>query len=202
METIEQPVRKTRRSFPELVYERWGGKTYYRKGYRDVLKGIKTPAEIMGASGLQSFIVSYINGHLHGILDRKLFRMLTNEPGLHIGHKENLACDIMVYDREVLTNDKITVKYVDVPPKISIDVDVKVELNKESDLTYVFNKTQQLFTFGAQRVIWIVTDMRQILIFNAGTSAVIYQPWASEVNVVDGVFFNIGAYLEDEGIVL
>lgn len=156
----------------------------------------------MGASGLQSFILSYINWRIVTNTDRKLFRTLTNEPGLHIGHKENLTCDVMVYDREVLTNDKITVKYVDVPPKVSIEVDVKVELNKESDLTYVFNKTQQLFAFGAQRVIWILTNMRQILIFNAGTSAVIYQPWASEVEVIDGVFFNVDAYLEAEGIVL
>jgi hypothetical protein len=202
METLEQPARKVRRSFPELVYERWGGKTYYRKGYRDVLKGIKTPAEIMGASGLQSFIVSYINGHLHGLINRKLFRMLTNEPGLHIGHRENLACDVMVYDRDVLTNDKITVKYVDVPPLVSIEVDVKVELDKESDLTYVFTKTQQLFVFGAQSVIWVLSDIRQVLICKSGTSAVIYQPWNSEVEVTEGVFFNVGAYLEEEGIIL
>lgn len=202
METLEKPVPKTRRTFPELIYERWGGKTYYRKGYRDVLKGLKTPAEIMGASGLQSFIVSYINWKIMADINRKLYRTLTNEPGLHIGRNENMACDVMVYDRDVLTNEKITVKYVEVAPKVSIEVDVKIELDKESDLTYVFNKTQRLFVFGAERVIWILTDIRQILIFNTGTSSVTYLPLNAEIEVIEGVFFNVGAYLEEEGITL
>ena len=141
MQVLEKPTRAPRRTFPELIYERWGGRTYYRKGYTDVLKKRKTPAEIMGSSGLQVFIVSYIHWFVMSAIDRKKYRLLTSEPGLHIGRNENLACDIMVYDRAVLTNDKINVKYVDVPPQVAIEVDVKVELQKEGEITYVFGKT-------------------------------------------------------------
>ncbi len=128
METLIETPKKTRRSFPELVYERWGGVTYYRKGYSDVLKNQKKPADIMGAGGLQSFVVSYIHGVIFGAIDRQTYRLLISEPGLHIGTKENLACDVMVYERAVLTNDKITTKYVDIPPLVAIEVGVKVEL--------------------------------------------------------------------------
>ena len=43
-----------------LIYEIWDGKPIYYKGYEDVVNGIKTKEEIMGASALQSFIVSYV----------------------------------------------------------------------------------------------------------------------------------------------
>ncbi len=201
MEVIDKPARAKRRTYPELIYERWGGCTYYRKGYSDVLKKRKKPADIIGSSGLQAFIVSYINGFLFGCIDRKQYRLLTSEPGLHIGKSENLACDVMVYDKAVLTNDRINVKYVDVPPQVVIEVDVKVELKKEGEITYVFSKTKQLFDFGVQRVIWVVSDLKQVLIFNNRIDSVEYKDWYQPIEVVPGVAFNIGEYLAEEGIV-
>jgi hypothetical protein len=55
MPVLNKLTRITRRPHPELIYEQWGGRTYYRKGYNDVLKNRKTPAEIIGSSGLQAF---------------------------------------------------------------------------------------------------------------------------------------------------
>lgn len=78
----------------------------------------------------------------------------------------------MVYDRAVLTNDRMNIKYVDVPPKVVIEVDVKVK--KEGEITYVFSKTKQLFDFGVERVIWVVSDLKQVLIFNKGIDFVVY----------------------------
>lgn len=154
----------------------------------------------MGSSGIQAFIVSYINGLLFGLIDRKQFRLLTSEPGLHIGHSENLACHVMVYDQAVITNDRINIKYVDVPPQIVIEVDVKVDLKKDSEITYVFNKTKQLFDFGVQRVIWVVSDLKQVLIFDNGIDSVTYKGWDHPIEVIPGVSFNIGEYLAEEGI--
>ena len=202
MQVLDKPIRAKRQTYPELIYERWGGRTYYRKGYDDVLKKRKKPVDIMGSSGLQSFIVSYINGLLFGLIDHKKYRMLTSEPGLHIGRSENLACDVMVYDKAVLTNERINVKYVDVPPKVVIEVDVKVELKKEGEITYVFSKTKQLFDFGAQRVIWVISDLKQVLVFDNGIDSVTYKDWHQPVEAIPGVSFNIGTYLAEEGIAL
>lgn len=199
METLE-PVRpkSARRTFPELIYERFGGRTYYRKGYTEVLKNRKTPQEIMGASGLQSLLVSYINWLIVNSSNRKLYRVLTNEPGLHLGRHDNLSCDVMVYDRKVLTNEKITTKYVDVPPKVAIEVDVKVELKNETEWAYVFRKNEALFAFGAEKVIWVLTDIRQVLVCLPGKEAE-FLGWDREIPVVDDVTFNVGQYLAEEG---
>lgn len=199
METLE-PVRpkSARRTFPELIYERFGGRTYYRKGYTEVLKNRKTPQEIMGASGLQSLLVSYINWLIVNSSNRKLYRVLTNEPGLHLGRHDNLSCDVMVYDRKVLTNEKITTKYVDVPPKVAIEVDVKVELKNETEWAYVFRKNEVLFAFGAEKVIWVLTDIRQVLVCLPGKEAE-FLGWDREIPVVDDVTFNVGQYLAEEG---
>ncbi|HEX9959170.1 MAG TPA: Uma2 family endonuclease [Fibrella sp.] len=201
MQVVDKPTRAKRRTYPELIYEQWGGRTYYRKGYSDVLKKRKKPSEIMGSSGLQAFIVSYIHWFVMSKIDRKRFRLLTSEPGLHIGHSVNLACDVMVYDKAVLTNDRINVKYVDVPPQVVIEVDVKVELKKEGEITYVFSKTKQLFDFGVQRVIWVVSDLKQVLVFNNGIDSVEYKDWDQPIEVTPSVSFNIGEYLTEEGIV-
>ncbi len=200
MQVLDKPTRAKRRTYPELIYEQWGGRTYYRKGYSDVLKKRKKPTDIMGSSGLQAFIVSYINGFLFNCIDRKQYRILTSEPGLHIGKSENLACDVMVYNRAVLTNERINVKYVDVPPQVVIEVDVKVELKTDGEITYVFSKTKQLFDFGVQRVIWVVSDLKQVLVFNNGTETVDYKDWHQPIEVIPGVSFNIGEYLTEEGI--
>ena len=200
MTVLNKPTRTPRRPHPELIYEQWGGRTYYRKGYTDVVKKRKTPAEIIGSSGLQAFIVSFINGFLFSRIDRKRYRLLTSEPGLHIGRNENLACDVMVYDRTVLTNDRITVKYVDVPPLVAIEVDVRVELQTEGEISYVFRKTQQLFNFGVQRVIWVVSDLKQVLVFESGIDTVEYKDWHQPIEIVPGVSINIGTYLDEEGV--
>ncbi|MBO0932845.1 Uma2 family endonuclease [Fibrella aquatilis] len=200
MTVLNKPTRTARRPHPELIYEQWGGRTYYRKGYTDVVKKRKTPAEIMGSSGLQAFIVSFINGFLFSQIDRKKYRMLTSEPGLHLGPNENLACDVMIYDRDVLTNDRINVKCVDVPPLVAIEVDVRVELQTEGEISYVFRKTGQLFAFGVQRVVWVVSDLKQVLVFEKGIDAVEYKEWHQPIEIIPGVAINIGAYLDEEGI--
>ncbi|MBO0937805.1 hypothetical protein J2I47_14695 [Fibrella sp. HMF5335] len=82
----------------------------------------------MGSSDIQAFIISFIHWFVMSAIDRKKYRMLTSGPGLHLGPNENLACDVMIYDRDGLTNDRINVKYVDVPPLVAIEVDVRVEL--------------------------------------------------------------------------
>ncbi|GAB2800854.1 hypothetical protein GCM10027275_53600 [Rhabdobacter roseus] len=41
-----------------LLYEAFGGRKYYRRGYRQVLLGLKNESEVMGSSVFQSLIVS------------------------------------------------------------------------------------------------------------------------------------------------
>lgn len=80
-------VRGIRNVPPSMIAEIMDGKPVYYKGYKQVLENTKTVEEIMGASSLQSVIISYILRVLFRSLDEKYFQILTNEAGLHLDKK-------------------------------------------------------------------------------------------------------------------
>ncbi|MFQ5446579.1 MAG: hypothetical protein ACE5FF_06565 [Saprospiraceae bacterium] len=59
--TVTLPEEKGRKKIPAwLVKEEFDGVPLYYKGYKDVLSGKKTLEEIIGCSGIQSLIVTYL----------------------------------------------------------------------------------------------------------------------------------------------
>ncbi|MDR6803036.1 Uma2 family endonuclease [Dyadobacter sp. BE34] len=184
-----------------LVLEEWDGKIYYRKGYREVLSGAKTVEQIMGSSSLQAEIISYILQVILRSVDLRKYRVHTSEPGIHISKQVNMAGDILVYDKSVLTPEKISRKYADVPPKVVIEVDISVEAEGITEMGYVFQKSERLIEFGCERVIWVLTEIQKVVVFTPGAEAEILS-WHSDVTVLHNMSFNIGTYLDAEGISL
>ena len=146
------PSQRKKRSIPHyLVRETNNGIAFYYRGYRSVLNKSKPFDEIMVDSGLQLFLKNYLGDVLREHLDRKIFYVFVGEGGAHLDHRSNLSLDVAVCDKSVLTPGKITTKYVDVPPKLVIEVDVNVELqNKTDDLfeEFVLRKVRRLFESG------------------------------------------------------
>ncbi len=165
---IEQPklVRqpKTKEIPEDLVYEIIDGRKLYYKGYKDVLSKKKKIEDIIGGSGLQSFIIQYILEILYLKIGRKSYHFLTNEVGSHLSHKTNLSGDIHIFDKSSLPADKINVNYIDIPPKIAIEIDIRIDLSDEKDFFYTFTKTQKLLDFGVEKVIWIFSKMQKVII--------------------------------------
>ncbi len=191
---------RTRRRIPEsLVYERWGGRTYYRRGYREVLKGLKKEGEIRGSGGLQAFLVSYVATIANRFLDKTRYHVLIGRPTWQFSKYENASGDVLIYDRAVLTPDKITTRYVDVSPKISIEVDVKIELEKTSEVDYLFDKAQAYLNFGVETVFWALSGVQKVFIFRPGEE-VLVRYWSLNLELLEGVVINIGAYLKAEGV--
>ena len=188
------------RKIPDtLIYEIMDGKPIYRKGYRDVLAGRKTLEEIMGASSLQALIVSYLNGLLWQHFDANYF-VLTGEPGVHINHRDNLANDVAIYDQTVLTPDKISKKYADVPALVALEVDIEADLTETTETGYIHRKTRKLLQFGAEKVIWVLTEAQVVMVATPERTEVF--DWHRDIDVRDGVAFNIGAYLAKKGVVV
>jgi hypothetical protein len=79
-----------------LLREEIGGQPYYYKGYGQVLSGEKQPAEIMGSSELQSYLVALILRRLFTMLPESEYLIQTGEPGLNIAPGDNLANDITI----------------------------------------------------------------------------------------------------------
>ncbi len=109
-----------------LIYEEFGGGTYYPKGYRQVLSGEKTEGDLIGSSVFQSLIVQALVFHLKTILPKKDYWVLTNKVGLHLGTKTNLINDIVIIEKSRLANP-VSEKYCDILPKFVIEVDVKID---------------------------------------------------------------------------
>ena len=204
---IAEPPIKNDLIIPDfLIKEEINGKSYAYKGYKSVLSKEKTLEEIMGSSNLQGFLIAHIIWLLNRQLNEKLYCVYTNEIGIHLSYKNNLACDIAIFDKEKLFADKITKRYVNIPPKVVIEVDVDIESTDNQNVFfmetgYVSKKTDALLAFGVEKVIWILSEGEKVLVATNDDKWYIL-PWNSDIEIIDGVTFNIAQFIENEGVEL
>jgi Uma2 family endonuclease len=199
--TTSKPTRKRR--IPDyLVKEVIDGIAFYYPGYKDVLSKKKTKEDIMGWSGLQGVIVGYFTS-LFTKLDRKKYWAFPGETGIHLGFKNNLSLDLAIFERSVLTPDKITTRYIDVPASCVIEIDVQAEWEDDNmnDMAFIDLKTRKLFEFGTKKLIWVLSRSQKVLVAEPGQDWTIID-WNKDIELLDGLIFNIGQYLKEEGIVV
>ena len=55
-------------------------------------------------------------------------------------------------------------RHTDVPPKITIKIDVKAEYEDLTELGYIYKKTQKLLNFDVEKVIWIITSVGKVTV--------------------------------------
>jgi hypothetical protein len=199
-------VRNTSKKLPKisakkipasLIYEVIDGKPIYYKGYREVLGGTKKISEIMGASTLQNTIIEYILRILFRNLNEKRYRVLTNEQGLHLADKINLSADIAIFETSKLPVRAADKHYASVPPKIQIEVDIDADIEDfEFPEAYINLKTDKLLAFGVEKVIWILSESKKIMIATKDENWQIMN-WHKEVEITEGINFNIGQYLQE-----
>ncbi|MCB0519490.1 MAG: Uma2 family endonuclease [Lewinellaceae bacterium] len=205
MEAIAEKgtIKSTPFNVPQyLIKEVVAGIPFYYKDYKAVINKTKTKEEVMGCSSLQSIIIQYLLFNVCAKLDLKKYWILTNEPGNHLGKNNNLSYDIAVVEKSVLTPKKVSRKYMNVPPKLIVEVDVKVELNEtdfSSVIDYMFFKTGEVFKHGVQKLIWILSRTGKIVMAENGKPWQIYD-WSENLEFMDGIEFNVFIFLEEEGI--
>jgi len=194
------PPRK--RKVPEyLVKEEFDGMKFYYPGYRQVLAGKKTLEDIMGWSGLQGIIVSYFTYFVLNKLNFKKYRVIPGETGNHLAHRNNLSLDLAIFERSVLTANKITTKYVDVPAYCVIEIDVQAEWEdgNMSEVEFIGLKTKKLFEFGTQKLVWVLSKSKKVIVAEPGKRWEIID-WDEDIELMEGISFNVGKHLEEEGI--
>ncbi len=193
-EILESPKRKSRKIPANLIREVLRGKPLYYRGYKDVLNGTKQIEEIMGCSSLQSFLVGFIHGILFSKINRKKYILTTNETGLHLGHKNNLATDIGIFLKEnVVLNDK----YFEIAPEIAIEVDVKIDTDRE--VGYIFEKSEEMMAFGTKKILWIITKQKKIFVFEKGETTQVFD-WDKDIVVMENITINLKKLLDEEEI--
>lgn len=181
-----------------LVFEVLNGRPLYYKGYQNVVAGILKSESLMGSSDLQSILVTILVGTLWNLIDRKTYQLSSNESGLHLAAGDNLSADIAIFDKANL--GKLKGKYFDVAPKIVIEVDIKIDLTEHnSDLSYISEKTEELFRFGVERVLWVLSKVQKTIIMIPNHDWIITD-WNNDVLVMDGCVLNIKNLLDNEEI--
>lgn len=185
-----------------LIKEVIDGIPVYYKGYRDVLSKKKNPEDIMADGLLQFVLKSWIAQLLFTGLDSSKYWIGVGEVGSHLSHKNNMAHDLAVFEKSVLPANKITNKYADVPAKLIVEIDTEIEYGDDQPVeTYVHLKTQKTLDFGTEKVVWIFTASRKVMVAERGKDWLIRE-WEKDVELLDGVTFNVPAYLEEQGITL
>ncbi|MCE7073278.1 Uma2 family endonuclease [Dyadobacter sp. CY327] len=181
-----------------LIHEIIDGIPLYRKGYRDVLAKTKTVEDIMGSSSLQAFLITYLTIWIGKQIDEHKYHILTNEAGLHLDRKNNLAGDLLIFDSSKLTIDKINKNYASVPPLISIEVDIDIALEDLTAHNYINLKTRKLLDFGTEKVIWFLTESKKVMVATHDDGWQSFD-WNCDVEILDGITCNVGQYLKDKG---
>lgn len=184
LETKQQTIPKM------LIYEEWDGIPVYYKGYRQVIEGEKEPEEIMGSSALQTYIVSIILEFLYKNLPRDKFFIGTNEAGLHLVRGSNLSSDILIYEKEKLKITKESLHYFDTPPYMVIEIDVQADVKElfNTETNYFIRKTTKLREFGVQKVVWVFTEGKRLVIANDAKHWQMVT-WDTEIEIADGISF-------------
>jgi Uma2 family endonuclease len=206
MVTLAKKSTKKENIIPEaLVRDHINGVAFYYRGYKEVLKKKKQLDDVMGTSGLQSLVVSLIFGYLFGTLNRKKYQILTSEVGNHLAKGDNLAFDIAIFEKSVLTPDKITSKYIDVAPKLVIEVDTQFRIetagiNLATLEEYILIKTEKLLYAGVEKVIWVLLSSRRVMVATLEDDTWHISPLHKDIAVLDGIKLNIARFLEEEGV--
>ncbi|MBO9613692.1 MAG: Uma2 family endonuclease [Dyadobacter sp.] len=183
-----------------LIFEELDGRPLYRKGYKKVLENNLSPEDVMGCSFIQGLIMRIVSTCISRMLKGMPYWVVSGETGLHVSHGNNLANDVAVFDK-ALIKDKFSKSYPDVPPKIAIEIDVKIEAGQfPSPEDYFSRKSEKMIEFSTERVIWILTENRKIMVMDQSREWSIYE-WDEMVPVFDQYQFCLNDLLKEEGVI-
>ena len=58
-----------------------------------------------------------------------------------------------------------------------------------------------MLDFGVEKVIWVLTNIKKVMIATPNNAWETVN-WANDIEIIDGIYFNIHAYLTERGIKL
>lgn len=184
-----------------LIRDMIDGKPFYYKGYRDVLNKTKTIHDIMPCSTLQAALVMYLNFLLMKNLGIDKYLIFASESGNHLAKNINYGLDLAIYDKKILTPNKINKHYANVPPELVVEIDIKVELEDLNEIDFINKKTQSLLDYGTKKVIWVISESQKVLIAEKGDEKDwLLRDWNKDFDLFNGITANIGQYLKDNDI--
>jgi len=193
---MKTALKENKKLLKELIYEEVNGKPIYYKNYKLVIKGKKTLEEVMASSILQSRIITALINFLSSKLNPIGYVVLGSELGVRT-KKGFRSIDIAIYRQDDIRTYKNLSKYIPITPLICIEVDTKAELKNKDIMDYILEKINDLFQKETEKVIWILTKPRIILIAQKEKSWEI-KKWNDDIEVMENIKFNLNRLLKEE----
>lgn len=190
---------KTNLQIPNtLIWEVLDGQPLYRRGYASVLGKLKTTDDIMGTSSYQALLTAYLNRLLIQNLDEDLYDIWTGEPGLHLKKNDNVSNDIVVH--KIVSAAHISTNYANYPPKLVVEIDIEIDPLSMPEIEYLQKKTAKMLDFGVERVVWILTYVRKVIVADRQKNTWLMVDWDTDIELMEGINFNIQRFLDKRGI--
>ena len=186
-----------------LIYEEFDGHPVYRKGYRDFMLGLKEVEDFnFGNNTLQWFILNTIVKSLQNNLPENYFAG-ASELGLHLSNKTNFVADIAIYREGQLKVGFHSIKYEHTPPNVVIEVDIKIDESEyfQNEEEYFHKKTEKLLQWGVEKVIWVFSSSRRVLIAD-NLQKWEFNSWDIPFNVIDDIEINVWELLLKNGFIV
>ena len=114
------------------------------------------------------------------------------ELGLRISNKTNFAADITIYREDRLKVIFHSVKYEQTPPNVIIEIDIKIDESdySQNEEEYFHKKTEKLLQWGVEKVIWVFSSSRRVLIAD-NLQKWEFNSWDIPFNVIDDIEMNV-----------
>lgn len=185
-----------------LRYEMIDSQSIYYRGYYEVLTEQKEIEAIVGSTDVQGLVVSSLLKFLFRNLSDDKYRVLANEIGLYIDKNNSLCADIAIYSKALLQKTPLKNKYFDIPPAAVIEIDTKADTSSfNTAADYYHTKTEKLFSFGVQEVIWLFSGNRKVMVARPQQDWLI-KDWSKPVTLLDQYTFSVADLIEKGGIKL
>lgn len=181
-----------------LIWEVLDGQPLYRRGYVSVLRKLKTTDDIIGTSSYQALLTAYLNRLLIQNLDEDLYDIWTGEPGLHLKKNDNVSNDIVVH--AIVSAAHISTNYANYPPKLVVEIDIEIDPHSMPEIEYLQKKTAKMLDFGVERVVWILTYVRKVIVADRQKNTWLMVDWDADIELMEGINFNIQRFLDKRGI--
>jgi len=199
----KEEVKKAPKKVPRaLIYEKRNGKPIYYQNYQKVLSGELPLEAVMGSGYLQALIIELLLRFLMPKLPFEKYAIFTNEVGFKYKKGSWYNLDLAIWEREKLKEP--TKKLITVPPKVVIEVDTKIEVEEFENkfgMEYYVAKTEDLLNSGVEKVIWIFTPSKKVLVATKNQPWIMAN-WDYTFEVLDGIKVNlqelVGKYLPKE----
>lgn len=81
-------------------------------------------------------------------------------------------------------------------------MDIKADLVDflNEDTNYILDKSQKILDLGVDKVVWILTATRKIIVSTRNEKQAIITDWDDDILLLDGCVLNVKQLLDDEEI--